>query len=247
MKLHTALMLGVLLGSIACSREGGLVTMAHAAPPAGGATGKTGTGQIKGTAKLEGKPPAMPTQARDSDPYCKGKPGKDQDVVVGKNGGLTNVVVRVAKGAEGSFAPPSEPVEVDQAGCQYKPHVAAAMTGQRVIIKNTDQTLHNVHAYKGASTAFNKAQISGAKPLAHTAGAAGEVLKLKCDVHPWMLAWVVASDNPFVTVSGPDGSFTLDKLPDGKYTLEAWHERYGKKTADVTVTGGKAEVAFTFK
>jgi hypothetical protein len=74
-----------------------------------------------------------------------------------------------------------------------------------------------------------------------------EVFKIKCDVHPWMNAWIHVLDHPFFSVTGEDGTFTIRGLPPGKYTLTAWHETLGTKTADVTVEEGKpASVDITF-
>ena len=129
----------------------------------------------------------------------------------------------------------------------YRPRVQAIVAGQMISIRNGDQTLHNVHGYKGASTLFNQAEIPGLPPIARKVGDAGDVLKFKCDVHPWMTGYVVVNANPFFAVTGPDGHFKITDLPPGKYTLTAWQERYGAKTAEATVAADKpTEVSFAF-
>jgi plastocyanin len=160
-------------------------------------------------------------------------------VVVGAGGKLKNVVVRLAKGLSGSFPTPSAEVVLDQHGCTYQPHVAVAQAGQTVTIKNSDQTLHNVHTYKGPATLFNQAQVFGMPPIKKKAPAVGDVVKFKCDVHPWMTAYLLVTDSPFFAVTGADGSFSIPDVPPGTYTVEAWHERFGTKQATVTVTAGK--------
>src|SRR5258706_16088930 len=122
----------------------------------------------------------------------------------------------------------------------YRPRVAMLMAGQSLLVRNSDQALHNVHTYKGASTLFNQAEVPGLPAIAKTfKDATGEILKFKCDVHPWMTAYVAVTGHPFVAVSNDAGGFEIPKVPPGKYTVEAWHERFGTKSAEVTVEASK--------
>jgi carboxypeptidase family protein len=221
---------------------------APAAAPAAQARGATGSASITGTVKLTGTPPEMQLTKRQADPFCARTPMKEEDVVVGAGGGLKNVVVRVIKGLGGGrYDPPATPAVVDQSACMYRPRVQGIVLGQPLQIKNSDQTLHNVHGYKGASTLFNQAEIPGQPPMTKQLTAADEIIKLKCDVHPWMTAWVLVSTNPFFAVTGDDGSFKITGLPAGSYTVQAWHERYGAKTAEITLAADKpAEASFQF-
>jgi plastocyanin len=215
------------------------------AAPAATAPGATGQGSIIGTVKLKGTPPEMQMTKRQADPFCARTPMKDEEVVAGAAGGLKNVVVRVIKGANGHYDPPGTPIVLDQSACMYRPRVQAAVAGQALQIRNSDQTLHNVHGYKGPSTLFNQAEIPGLPPITKKLPEGSEVLKFKCDVHPWMTGYVVVSPNPFFAVTGDDGTFKITGVPAGSYTIEAWHERLGTNTFDLTVTEGKpTEVAF---
>ena len=93
---------------------------------------------------------------------------------------------------------------------------------------------------------FNQAQPPKAAALAKALPADGDVVKLKCDVHPWMVSYVVVSKGPFST-SGEDGAFEIKDVPPGKYTVEAWHEKLGAQTSEITVEDGKtAQLAFAF-
>jgi len=211
------------------------------------ATPPVGHGVISGVVKLIGTPPEMPATKRDADPFCARTPMKDDEVVVGPGGGLKNVVVRITQGADGHYEPPAIIASLDQSACMYRPRVQAILAGQMISIRNDDQTLHNVHGYKGASTLFNQAEIPGLPPIVRKLGNAGDVLKFKCDVHPWMTGYVVVSGNPFFAVTGDDGRFKITDVPPGKYTLTAWHERYGTKTTDITVAADKpTEVGFQY-
>jgi hypothetical protein len=171
----------------------------------------------------------------------------DQAVRV-KEGRLENVLVRVRGQVPGQLpSPPSQPVLVDQRQCVYVPRVQGAVVGQPIIIKNSDGTLHNVRGFSGTKSVFNVAQPPRGRPLERSLPAGVETVRLKCDIHPWMLAWVVVNPNPYFTTTGADGAFSLRELPPGTYTLEAWHEALGTKTAEVTVKEGQeATVSFEF-
>lgn len=208
------------------------------APAAGGAAG------VKVSVKFSGTKPVMGKLKREADPYCAKTPMTDEEVVVNPNGTLKNVVVRVIKGAAPGAAPSAQAVVVDQSNCMYRPRVIAGVVGQKVQITNGDPVLHNVHTYVGAATGFNQAQMKGSKPIEKTIQAG--VMKFKCDVHPWMTGWLIGNDNPYLCVTGDSGECNLAGLPAGAYTLEAWHEKYGAKTADVTIAAGPATTEFTF-
>jgi plastocyanin len=206
-------------------------------------------GTIKGSVKLDGKAPEPAKLNMKADPFCAQQPGGvDEEIAVGKDNGLKNVVVRITKGVSNPPPVPTTPAVVDQNGCIYKPRVVVARAGQTVEIRNSDQTLHNVHTYKGTATLFNLAHIQGTGPQKKKFPTAGDVVKFKCDVHPWMTGWVVVTDNPYFAVSGDDGSFTIKDVPAGKYTVEVWHEKLGTQTKDVTVTdAGTVDLKLSMK
>lgn len=210
----------------------------------GDTAAKMGNGVIEGSVAFTGTAPRRKKLRRGSDPFCAKTEKLDEKVIV-TDGKLANVVVRVVKGAEGTYEP--KPVEVDQHECMYDPRVQVAMDGAEVTIKNTDETLHNVHVYQGKKTLFNKAQPPNSAALEQKFSDGGEIIKFACDVHPWMAGYLALSPNPFFAVSGEDGSFKIEHLPAGTYTLEAWHEAYGMKTAEVTVTEeAPATVEFSY-
>jgi plastocyanin len=209
----------------------------------------SGTAAIRGTVTLTGVPPEMPMTKRDADPFCARTPTREEEVVVGAGGALKNVIVRITKGITGNYEPPMTNVTLDQTQCMYRPRVAMLMAGQSLLIRNSDQTLHNVHTYKGASTLFNQAEVPGLPAIAKTfKDATGEILKFKCDVHPWMTAYVGVMGHPFFAVTGSDGKYEIAKVPPGHYTVQAWHERFGTKSQEITVEAGKPfDLAFAFE
>jgi hypothetical protein len=205
-----------------------------------------GRGTVKGVVKFNGEPPALADIGPSADPACDGMAPKEQSVVV-KDGKLANVVVRVRGQVPGAAAAPSEPIVVDQHKCTYVPRVQGAVAGQSIMVKNSDGTMHNVRGLAGTKGLFNLAQPPSAPPVTKPVPNEVEVLTLKCDVHPWMRAYVAVNPNPYFVTTGEDGSFSLANVPEGTYTLEAWHESLGTKTAEITVKDGAAtEASFEF-
>ena len=144
---------------------------------------------------------------------------------------------------------PARPVSraaiLDQQRCRYLPHVQAAPLGSSFEIVNSDPVLHNTHGYLGQSSAFNVALPLKSQRVTRKLERPGPV-KVKCDVHPWMIAWVVVTEGPS-GVTGPDGSATIAGVPAGTYDVTAWHERLGEKTARVAVpASGQVAVDFSF-
>jgi hypothetical protein len=191
------------------------------------------------------------TIAMDADPVCAGLHSTpvDTNEIAVKDGKLANVFVYVKSGLEGkSFPAPAEKKEIDQKGCQYTPRVQGLQTGQALTISNSDATLHNVHALPTTNQEFNQAQPQGLPPFDKTFDKQEVMVKVKCDVHPWMAAYVGVLPHPYYAVSGEDGAFSIDKLPPGTYTIEAWHEKLGTQTQEVTIAPNQtATVAFDFK
>lgn len=218
---------------------------ASAAPTASGAPTAPG---LKVVAKFSGVAPANPPLRREADPFCAKTKMNDETVLVNPNGTLKNVAVRIAKASAPlpALNPPPAEVVLDQQNCMYRPRVLGVVTGQKVLLRNSDPTLHNVHAYSGTATLFNRAMMKGAKDIEQVFNTAGPQ-KFKCDVHPWMTSYVVVNDNPFIAVTGDTGEVDFANLPAGTYTLELWHEKYGSKTAEVAVAAGqtsRTEITF---
>jgi plastocyanin len=196
---------------------------------------------IRGVVLLEGTAPVMDV-INMADPACANQhadPPTEETIVVGEKNQLKNVALTISAGLpQQNYDPPAEAAVLNQKGCQYLPHVLAVMVGQKIVVKNSDAFLHNVHALASENVPFNFGQPNVAEspiePLKTP-----EAFRVKCDVHPWMSAYVVGVDNPFFAVSGDDGSFAIKKLPPGEYTLRAWHERLGTQEIPVKVEAGK--------
>jgi hypothetical protein len=211
-------------------------------------------GDIEGKITLKGTPP--PEKELPLDANCGkmhvGKPTpKTRFYVVGEGGGLADVFVYVKSGVEGKTFPASDkPQVLDQVGCEYTPYILGLQTGQTLVVKNSDPVLHNVHPTPTSpgNKESNLAQLPKGKDLTFTFPSEEILLRFKCDVHPWMFAYVGVLKHPFYAVSEKDGTFKIKDLPAGKYTIEAYHRKGGKQTAEVTVeAAGSKKQDFTFE
>jgi plastocyanin len=224
---------------------GGAATTAATAPAA-----VADAATVGGLVKFEGTAPKMPPMQMAADPFCASKhptPQADEEVVVGPAGELANVIVYV-KNAPATPAP-STPALLDQQGCKYIPHVSAVQVGQPIQIKNSDNTLHNVHAMPAVNSQFNEGQpVQGMVSTKKFDKVEVTPFRIKCDVHGWMKSYMAVLPHSYHSVSQPNGQFSIGNLPPGNYTLVAWHEKYGQQEQQVTV-GAKEQkqVTFTFK
>ncbi len=169
--------------------------------------------------------------------------------VVGANGGFGDVVVSL-KGVTGkSTGASAPPVVLDQKGCLYTPQILAIQTGQKLTVRNSDQCVHNIDCMPKApgNQAHNDVQMAGAADLTYTFASPEMFMTFKCDVHPWMYAWVSVFDSPYYAISDQDGRFVIKNVPPGKYTVEADHRKLGAQTQDVEVADKDVTVNFTFE
>jgi plastocyanin len=195
---------------------------------------------VTGTITFDGKVPNLRPLAMDADPACAKKhsaPVPNEMLVLGNGNTMGNILVFVSKGlpAGKTWPVPKTPVTLDQHGCQYKPHVMGIMVGQTYKILNSDGVLHNIHTLPKVNPAFNKGMPPTLKEATTVFNKPEDVFHIKCDVHPWMSAYIAVFTHPFFSATGTDGKFTISGLDPGTYEITAWHERLGTKTASVTV------------
>jgi plastocyanin len=195
---------------------------------------------ITGTITFDGKAPNLKPLAMDADPACAKKhktPVPNEMLVLGNGNTMGNILVWVSKGlpAGKSYPAPKNPVTLDQKGCQYVPHVQGIMVGQPYRILNSDGILHNVHALPKVNPSFNQPMPATMKEKTVTFSKPEHVFLIKCDVHPWMMAYIGVFTHPFFSATGTDGKFTISGLDPGTYEITAWHEKLGERKATITV------------
>jgi plastocyanin len=210
-------------------------------------------GDIQGKITFDGKAPKMKSLRMDADPVCVANnevAPRREWLILDENNGLKNVLVFVKESSAGSslageFNLPENPAVIDQNGCIYVPHVLGVMVGQKLDILNSDGTLHNIHALPKVNKEFNKAMPRSKKRMTVQFDKSEAPFKVKCDVHPWMGAFIGVFDHPYFAVTGDDGSYVISGLEPGVYVIEAWHEKLGSQTANVTVGDSAANFTFT--
>lgn len=206
---------------------------------------------IQGVVRLDGPQPKRVVLKTQGDPKCATMhaniPLLSDREVVNEDGGVRYAFVYLEDPPEHDKPVPETPVVLDQLGCVYKPHVLGVQVGQPLDITNSDDTTHNIRSFSKKNRAFNNAQPAGAKKRTKLFEHSEMPIKLKCDFHPWMQAYIFVVDHPFFGVTDEAGAFTISGVPPGDYTLVAVHEKYGEQKTTVTVTGGTAaNVDFTY-
>ena len=213
-------------------------------------TGPAWAGAIKGKISFAGEAPQRRQIQMAADPKCQAAnpDGRLGDTWLVANGALQNVFVYVKEGLTGkTFPVPTEPVEIDQVGCMYTPRVAGIMVGQELVVKNGDDTLHNVHAVPENSKPFNNAMPLKDMSIKKKFTAPEIMVRFKCDVHNWMTCYFGVVPHPYFSVTGTEGTFVLDRLPAGEYLVEAWHEKFGTRTQQVSLAENQStEINFSF-
>ncbi len=205
---------------------------------------------VSGRVIFRGTPPRETVAAVDA--ACgqlRTTPLTTRHYVVGSNGGFANAFVYIKSGAPAggpSIAPPA----LDQVGCEYQPYMIGVRTGQTFLVRNSDAVFHNVNAAPGnpGNRPKNVAQPTKGMKTPFVFAAPDLFVRFKCDVHPWMFAYVGVVEHPWFAVTDSDGNFSFPAgLPPGQYTVAAIHLKAGTIAQQINVTEtGVEPVTFTF-
>jgi plastocyanin len=213
--------------------------------------GRSVFGQVKLVGELP-PPRAMPS----ADGFCGPRSGATTVVsrvyLRASDNSLADVLVvltgeRLAK--RHWPAPATKPVIVNR-GCQFEPYVTAIQMRQSVTFENLDRVLHNVHLRPtvAGNPDMNVAMMPKARPIVARFNAAESFIRVECNVHPYMVAYVCVVDHPFFALTKGDGRFQIPNIPAGEYTLVAAHRRAGVMEKKIKVTDEEsAEVEFVFE
>ena len=205
---------------------------------------------VSGMVSFSGDAPRFPPLNMSAEPDCIELHGGrvPSDRVLINDGKVQDVLVWISKGLEGKrFPVRSDMVNLDQKGCIYKPHVVAVQMGQALNITNSDPTTHNVHPLPRENREWNKSQTSGAPAIDYTFPRAELKIAVKCNIHPWMQAYIHVIEHPYFAVTDAEGKFEIGNLPPGTYTLQAVHERLGEQESQITVGASESQqVDFAF-
>jgi plastocyanin len=208
-------------------------------------------GSVTGTVHFDGVVPQMKIINMIDVPNCAklhSTPVMTESVVPGDNGTLQNVVVYLQGDFSAySFPPAAAPVQVDQDGCIYTPHVVAVMTGDPLEVTNKDAVTHNINAMSQFHQGWNETQVRGGPPIERRFSREEIPMTVKCNMHTWMRFYLAVVNHPYFQVTGKDGQFGLRNVPPGTYTLTAWHETFGIKKQTITIQPKQEQtVSITF-
>lgn len=209
-------------------------------------TGPAWAGTIKGHVRFTGPATEQKTLPVTTDQYVCGKEKDAEDLVLSADKGIRNAVVWLKSVPPGATRQTSSaPAPLDQKQCAFTPRVIVVPVGGTVDFLNNDRLLHNIHSQSKGNPTFNRTQPKGrAIPITFSKP---EIIRIDCDLHPWMRAWVVVAEHPFYAVTGASGEFALGSLPPGPYTLTVWQETLGMVTKDVTLGEADASVVIEMR
>lgn len=197
-------------------------------------------GTINGVVRFGGPVPPEEKTPVTIDQYICGKEVSAERLLVSGERGVRNAVVFLKNPPGNGGVPLPETVSIDQKQCVFLPRVVVVPVGGTVQFLNSDRLLHNVHGHGTANPQFNRTQPTARTiPIRFTTP---EIVRITCDLHSWMTAWVVVAEHPFYAVTDEQGRFTLKNVPRGSYTLAVWQEALGTTTMPVTAGDGASSV-----
>ncbi len=205
-------------------------------------------GRVSGVMRLDDLPPVDAELELSGECVDLARHAPTSDVLRVQSGLLAGAVIWLEGDGLAGAAPavPTTSVTLDQEGCRYVPRVLGLRAGQTLEILNSDPLLHNVHGLAKINREFNRGMPAGSAPIERSFRRGEAMVRVKCDVHPWMGAWVGVFDHPWFAVTDDDGHFALDDVPVGTYHLHVWHELFGEHEQDVVVTvDGAIDLALT--
>jgi plastocyanin len=162
------------------------------------------------------------------------------EISVNSEGGVRYALVYLTDIEEGAALDRKSAARLDQTGCQFVPHIVTVPRGGTLEIFNNDGILHNVRTSSKKNAPFNKAQPKFMKKIKHRFTSGPEKIKVNCDAHSWMSAWIVVTEHPYYTVTDEHGAFVLPDVPAGTYQIAIWHESFGIRNSEVTVSSGQS-------
>ena len=145
-------------------------------------------------------------------------------------------------------APAAKPaegvVDIKQEGLQFLPRAVVVQRGMRVSFPNFDKEYHNVFSYSKAKR-FDLGRFPKGETREVTFDETG-LIRVFCEIHEHMRAFVLVVDSPYYAAAGQDGKFSLPNVPAGPYTLVAWHEHFESLREKIEVKSGGVQVDLRF-
>lgn len=151
--------------------------------------------------------------------------------------GLRNVVLRLEGELESKE--PAVDITISNKGCVFVPHVAVAMIGSKINIRNNDPVFHTTDTYINGKRFFNIPLLVGQPPPPPKTIEEAGLIEITCAVHKWMQGYIVVHTNPYIGITDESGIFSMTGIPPGNYSYVAWHEELGEKKGEVEIKRGQ--------
>ena len=197
-------------------------------------------GTVSGRVSLNGPAPAPVMLKVDEDKAVCGADRPSEELVVGANRGIQNVVLSIETVAAGKDWKLPATFVYDQKSCTFVPRMIMIKPEMEGVVLNSDSVGHNFHTISQGVYNINKK----IQPNAKLVVAKGQIrrsgmIRAKCDIHSWMGGWWVVADTPYTVITDKDGNFSITEVPPGSYTLKIWHEKLGESKQNVVVKAGE--------
>lgn len=188
-------------------------------------------GTLTGVVRFVGTPPKLGPLAVNKNREVCGDSKPDEALVVGADGGVKGSVILIEGVARGKKS--AGEMLLDNQGCLFVSHVSTLAVGDRARVKNSDAILHNTHAFAGKPTLFNLALPTREQVIDVTKRITKPgVVRVLCDAHPHMSAWIVVHDSPYLALTDDRGAFRITDVPPGSYRVTMWHEGFRARAVD---------------
>ena len=199
------------------------------------------SGTIKGTTIFSGEAPSLSSFKTGKYKKACGPEIPNETLLIDKKR-LKNVVISLNN--KNLISKIGE-YHLDKKNCRYEPHVMTMPVDTELKIHTSDPVNHNIHTYSFDNDPINIMFIPDQEEYSHEMEEA-EIIKVACDLHSWMTAWIVVTPNSYATISKGNGTFEIGDVPSGNYKLTAWHETLGSLTKDITIKDDDVNIIFDF-
>ena len=206
-------------------------------------------GTISGRTLFKGEPPPPKELRVTLNKKTCGHTYQSESLLVSEKGGIQNVVVsllRIPKGLPRKTD--DKPIQIDQQKCIFIPHVLLVPAGVEFEVLNSDPVLHSFHTIGAHNKELNIIQTKTKRRRLPVTFPEPDTIKVICDVHSWMKAWIIVTNHPYYALTDADGQFRLKNVPEGSYRIKAWHEELGTLPVQkvVVTINQDAKVDFEF-
>jgi hypothetical protein len=203
--------------------------------------GSAFSGSIKGKTVFLGKYEQLNPHKTGSYKKACGSNIQNESILINNKGVMNSVISLHGE----KLKKRSSEYTLNQKKCKYEPHVITMPVDSELKIHTSDPINHNIHTYSFENDPINIMFLPGQDAYSQEMEEP-ELIKVECDLHHWMRAWIVVTPNGYSAVSGRDGSFEIPDVPPGDYELTAWHETLGSLTKTINVGNDGININFDF-